>query len=366
VHNPAKIVLDLAVTLAPGGECMADIAVLRTEPGRLRLGGVDQTVTRAIGAGGVCSCRGSQLGADGRQEQVACRSSPSYSTTRLGVVDPHRRDEGTVTEIPASGGRPLPEIDTTVPHSARVWNYWLGGKDNYEVDRAAGDAVARTFPGISTLARQGRRFLIRSVRYLVTEAGIRQFLDIGTGLPTMDNTHQVAQRAAPECRIVYVDNDPLVLAHARALLVNTTPQGATAYVDCDFHEPDQVVADAKNILNFNEPIGVMFMGVLGHVADYEESRSIVARIMAALSSGSYLTLWDGTNVTEDIVASTEDYSASGAVTYSVRAVEEIAGYFEGMELVDPGVVPVSLWRPDSAEVGAAEPVSGHGAVGRKP
>jgi S-adenosyl methyltransferase len=270
-----------------------------------------------------------------------------------------------VTENPVTG-RPSPEIDTTVPHSVRVWNYWLGGKDNYEVDRATGDAVARTFPGISILARQGRQFLIRAVRHLVTEAGIRQFLDVGTGLPTMDNTHQVAQRAAPECRIVYVDNDPLVLAHARALLVNTTAEGATAYIDADLHEPDQVVAAAKNTLNFDLPIGVMFMGVLGHVSDYQESRSIVARIMAAVPSGSYLTLWDGTNVTEDIVASTEDYAAGGAVPYNVRAVAEIAGYFEGMELVDPGVVPVSLWRPETVEVGATEPVSGHGAMGRKP
>jgi hypothetical protein len=270
-----------------------------------------------------------------------------------------------VTDNPTSSGRQSADIDTTVPHSARVWNYWQGGKDNYEVDRAVGDAVAKTFPAISALARHGRQFLIRSVRYLVAEAGIRQFLDIGTGLPTMQNTHQVAQSAAPECRIVYVDNDPLVLAHARALLVNTTPEGVTAYVDGDFHEPDQIVADAKNILNFNEPVGVMFMGVLGHVADYEESRSILARVMAATPSSSYLTLWDGTNVTEEIVASAQEYSAATPVPYTVRSVEEIAGYFEGMDLVDPGVVSVSLWRPDDAEVGAAEPVSGHGAVGRK-
>jgi S-adenosyl methyltransferase len=271
-----------------------------------------------------------------------------------------------VTDNPAAGGRRSVDIDTTVPHSARVWNYWLGGKDNYEVDRAVGDAVAKTFPAITTLARQGRQFLNRAVRYLVAERGVRQFLDIGTGLPTMQNTHQVAQGVAPECKIVYVDNDPLVLTHARALLVNTTPEGVTAYVDGDFHQPDQIVADASNILNFNEPIGVMFMGVLGHVTDYEESRSIAARVMAATPSGSYLTLWDGANDAEDIVASAQEYSEATPVPYNLRSPAEIAGYFEGMELMDPGVVPVSLWRPDDAEVGSAAAVSGYGAVGRKP
>jgi hypothetical protein len=281
------------------------------------------------------------------------------------AVGPLRREEGTVTEHPATHRQSSDVLDTTVPHSARVWNYWLGGKDNYQVDREAGDAVAATYPGITTLARQSRQFLIRTVRHLVVEAGVRQFLDIGTGLPTMDNTHQVAQRAAPECRVVYVDNDPLVLAHARALLVNTTPEGVTAYVDGDFLEPDQIVADARNILNFNEPIGVMFMGVLGHAADYEESRSIVARVMAVAPSGSYLTLWDDVAVDQAVVAGAEDYAQAGAVPYNVRSVEEIAGYFEGMELVDPGVVSVSRWRPNGSDVGVVEPVSGHGAVARK-
>jgi hypothetical protein len=271
-----------------------------------------------------------------------------------------------VPEEAAPRGRSVPEIDTTVPHSARVWNYWLGGKDNYEVDRAAGDAFAKTYPGIFTSARQARQFLIRSVRYLAAEAGVRQFLDIGTGLPTMDNTHQVAQRAAPECRVVYVDNDPLVLAHARALLVNTTPEGVTAYVDCDVREPEQIVADAKNILNFNEPIAVMFMGILGHIADYEESRSIVARVVAATPSGSYLALSEDTVDSDALIAANEGYAETGAVRYNPRTVEQVVRYFDGMELVDPGVVSVSLWRPDDAEVGTAEPVSGHGGVARKP
>ncbi|MGH3975099.1 MAG: SAM-dependent methyltransferase, partial [Pseudonocardiaceae bacterium] len=180
------------------------------------------------------------------------------------------------------------KINFDVPHSARVWNYWMGGKDNYEVDQAAGDAYAALYPDISTVAKLSRQFLIRAVRFLAGEAKIRQFLDIGTGLPTMQNTHEIAQQIAPESRIVYVDNDPLVLTHARALLVNTTPEGVTTYVDADFYDPDLIISDARNVLNFTEPIAVMFMGVLGHVADFDELRSIVGRVMAAVPSGSYL------------------------------------------------------------------------------
>jgi hypothetical protein len=258
-------------------------------------------------------------------------------------------------------------IDTTIPHSARVWNYWLGGKDNYQIDRDAGDDFAAKCPEIIPLATLSRQFLVRAVRYLVTEAGIRQFLDVGTGLPTMDNTHEVAQQAAPECRVVYVDNDPMVLAHARALLVNTTPQGVTAYVAADMHEPEQIVGDAKNILNFTEPIGVLFMGVLGHVADYDEARSIVATVMGATPSGSHLTLWDGTDTSEDLVRANAEYAETGGVPYIPRSPEQIDGYFEGLEKVEPGLVPVSRWRAEIAGVDAAAvEVAGYGAVARKP
>jgi len=258
-------------------------------------------------------------------------------------------------------------IDTTIPHSARVWNYWLGGKDNYQVDRDAGDDFAAKCPEIFSLAKLSRQFLVRAVQHMVTEAGIRQFLDIGTGLPTMDNTHQVAQRAAADCRIVYVDNDPLVLAHARALLVNTTPEGVTAYVAADLHEPERIVADARNILNFNEPVGVLFMGVLGHVADYDEARSIVATVMGATAPGSYLTLWDGTDTSEDLVRANAEYAETGGVPYVPRSPEQIDGYFEGLEKVEPGLVPVSQWRPEIAGVDATTvEVAGYGAVARKP
>ena len=262
---------------------------------------------------------------------------------------------------------PLPsaKIDVTVPHSARIWNYWMGGKDNYAVDREAGDAFAAISPGVFDLAKQSRKFLIRAVHHLAAEAGVRQFLDIGTGLPVMDNTHEVAQRAAPDARVVYVDNDPLVLAHARALLTNTTDEGVTDYIDADFHDPDEIVANARNILNFTKPIAVMFMGVLGHVADFDEVRSIVAGVMATVPSGSYLVLWDGTDTSEEQVTAADDYEDTGGVPYIVRSPEQLARCFEGLEMLEPGLVSISLWRPDPAE-DDVKPVDGYGAVARKP
>jgi len=253
----------------------------------------------------------------------------------------------------------------TVPHSARIWNYWLGGAENFAVDREAGDAFIAKFPGIVLLAKESRRFLVRAVRYLAADAGIRQFLDIGTGLPTMENTHEVAQRVAPDSRIVYVDNDPLVLVHARALLINTTDEGITAYIEADVHNPDQIVADARNILNFTKPIAVLFMGILGHVVDYDEMRSIVSRVMAAVPSGSYLVLQDGTNTTEGFNEAQEGYDDTGAVPYILRSPEQIGRCFEGLDMLEPGLVSISQWRPDPADAEVA-PVDGYGAVARKP
>jgi O-methyltransferase involved in polyketide biosynthesis len=253
----------------------------------------------------------------------------------------------------APGQQPSPEIDTTVPHSARIWNYWLGGKDNSPVDREAGDQYVEVFPGIIDLARAARQFLTRAVRYLAGEAGIRQFLDIGTGLPTADNTHQVAQRVAPESRIVYVDNDPLVLTHARALLTST-PQGVTDYVDADLREPDKIVRAATETLDFSRPVALMLMGIMGHISDDEEARSIVRRLVEALPSGSYLALYDGAMVSEAFEEAQEGYDDTGAVPYKLRSPEQIAGFFEGLELVEPGVVPCPQWRPDPSVSGPAE------------
>jgi hypothetical protein len=261
---------------------------------------------------------------------------------------------------------PVAKINFDVPHSARIWNYWMGGKDNYSVDRAAGDAFVAAFPEIVTMAKQSRQFLIRVVRFLAGEAGMRQFLDIGTGLPTMQNTHEVAQQVAPESRIVYVDNDPLVLAHARALLHNTTPEGMTTYVDADVHDPNLIIADARNVLNFTQPVAVMFMGVLGHVADFNEARSIVARVLAAVPSGSYLALQDGTDTSEATRQAHAMYAETGAIPYHLRSPEQIRQCFEGLEMVEPGLVPITQWRPETIEVGMVEPIDLYGAVARKP
>jgi hypothetical protein len=256
-------------------------------------------------------------------------------------------------------------IDTTVPHSARIWNYWLGGKDNFEVDRAAGEEYMKAFPGVVEMARASRAFLTRSVSYLAGEAGIRQFLDVGTGLPTVDNTHQIAQRVAPTARVVYVDNDPLVLVHARALLVGS-PEGATDYLDADLYQPEQILDAAAKTLDLEQPVGLVLSGILGHVPDLGTARDIVSRLMNGLASGSYLAINDGTEVVagEALAEAQQDYNDTGAVPYQLRTPEEIASFFTGLDLVEPGVVSCPRWRPAPGD----EPfdLDAFGGVGRKP
>ncbi|TDD80931.1 SAM-dependent methyltransferase [Actinomadura rubrisoli] len=260
---------------------------------------------------------------------------------------------------------PDPRIDTSVPHSARVWNFLLGGKDNYPVDRQAGEEVFKTFPGMVDMARQSRRMLIRVVRYLAGEAGIRQFLDIGTGLPTMDNTHEVAQRTAPEARIVYVDNDPLVLLHARTLLTSS-PEGATDYIEADVRDPDAILAQAARTLDLTRPVALMLMGILGLVDDYDQARAIVGRLMAALPAGSYLAVYDGTDTDPAYVEAIRAYNAgSGAIAYTPRSPQQIAGYLDGLDPVEPGVVPVTRWRPDPHAPAEVPDVACVGGVARK-
>jgi hypothetical protein len=260
-------------------------------------------------------------------------------------------------------------IDMSVPHSARVWNYWLGGKDNYAVDREAGDAVVARYPQIIVNAREARGFLQRVVRFLAGEVGIRQFLDIGTGLPTADNTHEVAQRVAPDARVVYADNDPLVLAHARALLTST-PEGLTRYLDADIRDVATLTRGAAEILDFTEPVAVFILGVLGHIADDDEARTLVRRILAELPSGSYLAICDGTPTEEKRIVQME-YAQAGGVPYQAREPEVIATFFDGLEWVEPGLVSVSLWRPDlptsdTPTLKSLSAVDEYGGVGRKP
>ncbi|MEV0846176.1 SAM-dependent methyltransferase [Streptomyces sp. NPDC049954] len=266
--------------------------------------------------------------------------------------------------VTPSGPAPSRAIDHSVPHSARIWNHWLGGKDNFPVDAAAGDAYSAVFPGITTIARSSRAFLGRTIRYLVTEAGVRQFLDVGTGLPTADNTHEVAQALAPEARIVYTDKDPLILTHARALL-NSTEQGATSYVEADLSEPEKILEAAAGTLDLEQPVGLILSGILGHVADHDEARSLVRRLMAGLPAGSHLSVNDGSRGTDpDYERAQDAYNDTGAVPYFLRPVPQIEAYFEGLHLVDPGVVSVPLWRP-AGPGPAPAPIGQHGGVGRK-
>jgi hypothetical protein len=267
-------------------------------------------------------------------------------------------------EAESSKQEALSKIDTSVPQSARIWNYWLGGKDNYEVDRVAGDAFREIFPGIETGARAARYFLARAVRQLAAEEGIRQFLDIGTGLPSVDNTHQIAQRVAPECRIVYVDNDPLVLAHARALLTST-PEGVTNYVDADLREPGTIVREAGKTLDFDQPIALMLMGILGHIEDHDEACSIVRQLVAALPAGSYFVQYDSTDTSKSYVKAIQQYNEGGSLPYILRSPEQIARYFDGLELLEPGVASCSRWRPDAGAWGLPAEVHQYGGVALK-
>jgi O-methyltransferase involved in polyketide biosynthesis len=272
----------------------------------------------------------------------------------------------------ASGGESS-RIDTTVPHSARVWNYFLGGKDNYPVDREVGDQYQRIFPQILDIARTDRAFLGRAVRYLVSEAGIRQFLDIGTGLPTLDNTHEVAQRLAPETRVVYVDNDPLVLVHARALLTSNPP-GVTEYIEADLRDPDAILAGASETLDFSKPVGITLLGILHFLSDHDEAYRIVDRLTGAIAPGSHLALTHATldpslggQETADANAEAQDmWNENAEVPLTPRIREQIARFFGHLEMVEPGLVSMSQWRPEPSRWGEPAPVAGFCGVGRKP
>ena len=265
----------------------------------------------------------------------------------------------------ATSSSPAPQIDSSVPHSARIFNYWLGGKDNYPADRAAGDHFREVFPEIVDLARSGRQFLVRTVRHLTAETGVRQFLDVGTGLPTANNTHEIAQGIAPESRIVYVDNDPLVLAHAQALLVGT-PEGATDYIEADLNDPDAILMQATKTLDLSRPVAIVLMGILAHIEEYDRAREIVRRLMDAVPSGSYLVVRDGTDTNAAYKEAIDRYNQSGAVPYNLRSPEQIAGYLEGLDLVEPGLVPCPLWQPDPTDIGTPLELAVLGAIGRKP
>lgn len=261
---------------------------------------------------------------------------------------------------------PVPDLDTSVPHIARVYDYWLGGKDNFAVDREAAEQVIAAYPGILRDVRAQRAFLAHAVGYLAGVVGIRQFLDIGTGIPTADNTHEVAQDVEPGCRVVYVDNDPMVLAHARALLVGE-PEGATDYVDADLRDTGQVLAEAARLLDFTEPAAVMLISVLHLIPDEDDPHAIVTRLMEAVPSGSWLALSHPARdvhpqqVTE--AASRFNQLAPAKATLRTRA--EILRFFDGLELLEPGLVQVHQWRPGVAAPGHNREAAGYCGLARK-
>jgi hypothetical protein len=262
-------------------------------------------------------------------------------------------------------------IDTSVPVSARIWNYWMGGKDYYRVDAEAGDQFAALYPGIRDMARASRLFIARAVTYLAAEAGVRQFLDIGTGLPSNENTHQVAQRVAADSRVVYVDNDPLVLVHARAILTGAHRE-ATDYIDADLNSPQGILEIARAKLDFTQPIAIMLMGILGHIGNPEENddeytRSIVGQLKEALPAGGYLAIYEATNTMPAYNDAIRIYNETGAVPYHLRAPEQVLRLFDGLEPVAPGIVPIQQWRPDehSAELPADIEALGGVAVKRR-
>jgi S-adenosyl methyltransferase len=257
-------------------------------------------------------------------------------------------DTGQPTRDP--GGPPPPGLDVSVPHPARVWNYWLGGRDYFAADRAAGEEIGSQFPHIAQIARAERAFLVRAVRFLAGPARMRQFLDLGAGLPAGGNTHEVAQRIAPDSRIVYADNDPAVLRHAAALLENpmlaSSPAGVVRYIDADVRDVAAVLAGAADALDYAIPVALIMLGVLGHVDDYGAARSITSQLIGALPSGSYLAIADGVTTSETIRSAQRRYDKTAPVPYELRRPDELASFFDGLELIDPGIVPCPRWKPD--------------------
>ena len=246
-------------------------------------------------------------------------------------------------------GRQPPEINTNVPQTARIWNYWLGGKDNFPVDRQVGDQILEAFPAIVENARASRAFLARAVRYLAGEAGMRQFLDIGTGIPTSPNVHEVVQAVDPASRVVYVDNDPIVLVHARALLTSS-PEGATAYIDADLREPEKILnhPDLLRTLDLSQPTGLLLVAILHFIMDADDPYGVVGRLVGAMPSGSHLVV---SHVTADpmppeVFARIDAANAAAGIPFRFRTREEFARFLDGLEPVPPGIQSIAKWRAE--------------------
>ncbi|WP_046471600.1 SAM-dependent methyltransferase [Allosalinactinospora lopnorensis] len=273
-------------------------------------------------------------------------------------------------DTPARGrngtGSP-PAIDTTIAHPARVWDYWLGGKDNYLADRELGDQILQAMPDWVMFAQADREFLGRTIRYLAGEAGIRQFLDIGTGLPTANNTHEVAQAVVPDARIVYVDNDPVVLVHAQALLRSTAP-GVTDYIHADLNDPDSILRGAAETLDLTRPVAITLLGIVEFITDTEEAYALVNRLLDAVPSGSHLVIAHPTTDVqgEAMTKILRMWNSSAATPATFRTRQEFTGFFERLELVEPGVTTLPQWRPDTDTRYTDREIGFFGAMGRKP
>jgi len=266
-----------------------------------------------------------------------------------------------------SGDRESRPYDISVAHPARVYNYWLGGKDNFAADREVGEQTIAAYPDIVRGVRAQREFLANAVRYLVAEAGIRQFMDIGTGLPVANNTHEVAQSVAPECRVVYVDNDPMVLSHAKALLTSA-PEGACVYLDADARGTAAILDGAAGILDFSEPIAIMMIGILHLIKDADDPAAMVRRLVGAVPSGSWLAIvHPASDVAADQVATMADrYNQRVSTAATLRTHAAISAFFAGTELLPPGLVQLHQWRPGALAAGTAGEVAAYCGLARKP
>ena len=259
-----------------------------------------------------------------------------------------------------------PRIDTGRANVARAWNYMVGGKDNFEADREAARQLMEVAPVIRAAAPASRAFLGRAVRYLAGESGIRQFLDVGTGLPTAGNTHEVAQSVAPECRVVYVDNDPVVLTHARALLTSL-PEGATSYIDADAREPGTIISHAGMTLNFGQPVAVMMVDLLNFIDDDEVADSTVSALIEAVPPGSYLAIMHpASDLDPALLEAERRWNQLAAQRVKLRSRQEVTGFLAGLELVEPGLVTVPEWRPEAGTPTPEELIPLYGVVARKP
>ena len=270
-------------------------------------------------------------------------------------------------EFPPAADDDDPAFNSSVSHHARVYNYWLGGKDHFAADRAYADALTAVYPATATTARENRAFLGRAVRFLVDQAGLFQFLDIGTGIPAPGSTHEIAQQARPDSRIVYIDNDPVVLAHARALLTGSEP-GTTDYLDADLRHPGPILRQAAQTLDFSKPVGLLLFSVLHAIGDEDDPHQVVATLMDALPSGSYLALSHGTtdNVGREIDAKVMELTRQMSHhQYTSRSKAEIARFFDGLDLVEPGLVQAREWRPGPQDKTTGDLVLWAG-VARKP